>query len=413
MPKLSVIIPCYNCEATLEEAVASVFQQEPAMPFDVIMVDDGSDDSTYAVMERLAGRYPRITLVRHASNQGGGATRNTGAARSTGDLMFFLDSDDILGQDFLRNMTRFWLKKRCDGLGMSTSVKFRRRDVHDVAYVTEFEGPGQKVRFESFLEGPRCSLSVVFMITRSAFEAVGGYPTEHGFDTQGMAFRFLCSGLTAYTCPDAKYFHRVEFHESYYLREYARGMLNWNWFCVLEEHLYIFREEVKAALLAHDLFARPGMPEPGPISSLVQGGGDIYAPNYRALVRLGRDGTARRFARSSDKFMQYWLGTYHYSRASYDKAIHHFRNALRSGFNYRIIYYRMLLSSLRLSGRTTAGPDALRELLLYAQPYPENKRPLHQRIVLFGLRNKLTRGPVRILNSQWVRLRDRLQRARR
>jgi glycosyltransferase involved in cell wall biosynthesis len=50
MPKLSVVIPCYNCERTLDEAVASVFQQEPGIPFDVTMIDDGSTDGTYAVM---------------------------------------------------------------------------------------------------------------------------------------------------------------------------------------------------------------------------------------------------------------------------------------------------------------------------------------------------------------------------
>ena len=58
MTKLSVIIPCYNCEDTLEAAVASVFQQAPEFAFDVTMVDDGSTDSTYAVMQRLAEQLP-------------------------------------------------------------------------------------------------------------------------------------------------------------------------------------------------------------------------------------------------------------------------------------------------------------------------------------------------------------------
>jgi glycosyltransferase involved in cell wall biosynthesis len=410
MTKLSVIVPCYNCEDTLDAAVASVYQQAPEFAFDLTMVDDGSTDSTYAVMQRLADQYAHIRLVRHTSNLGGGAARNTGVAQSNGDLIFCLDSDDVLGPDFLRNMTRFWLKKKCDGVGMSTSVKFRGKNLHDVAYVTEFEGPGKKVRFESFFEGPGCSLSVVFMMRRAAFEAVGGYPTEHGFDTQGMALRFLCSGLSAYTCPDTVYFHRVEFHESYYLREYARGMLNWNWFSVLDEHLYVFSDKVKAEILASDLFAAPGKPAPRPVRSLLEGKRNIYAPNYRKLIALGRDGVARRLARSPDKFMQYWLGGYAFSKGSYSAAIDHFRNALRAGFNYRIIYHKMLLAALRLSGREISGTDSLRELLLYSQPYPEDELPLHHRIVLYALRNRLTRTPAGILNSQWVRLRQRWNR---
>jgi glycosyltransferase involved in cell wall biosynthesis len=405
MTKLSVIIPCYNCAETLGEAVASLFQQEPVVPFDVTMVDDGSTDSTYAVMQDLARRHPRMRLVQHKSNRGGGAARNTGVANSSGDLLFFLDSDDVLGPNFLRNMTRFWLKQKCDAVGMSTSVKFRGRNLNDVAYVTEFEAPGKPVRFESFFDGPHCSLSVVFMMRRKAFDAVGGYPTEHGFDTQGMAWRFLCGGMSAYTCPDTVYFHRVEFHDSYYLREYERGAVNWNWFSILEEYLYILNDRTKDRLLSADLFAVPGKPVPQPVVNIVRDDGKAYARGYRALVRLGRDGAARRIARSKSKFDQYWLGTYWYSKGSYERAIDHFRSALRGGFRYRIIYYRMLQAALRLSGREVPGPDGLRELLQYSQPYPENRLPLRHRIMLHLLRNRLTRVPARILNSAWLKVR--------
>jgi hypothetical protein len=325
-------------------------------------------------------------------------------AQSDGDLIFCLDSDDILSPEFLRNMTRFWSRKKCDALGMSTSVKFRGKSLNDVAYVTEFEGPGSRVRFESFFEGPGCSLSVVFMMRRAAFDAVGGYPTEHGFDTQGMALRFLCSGMSAYTCPDTVYFHRVEFHESYYLREHARGMLNWNWFCVLEEHLYLFSDEIKAAILANDLFAVPGKAEPPSLRALLERNRNIYAPDYRRMVKLGRHGVARRYARSADKFLQYWLGVDAYSKGRHSAAINHFRNALRAGFDYRIIYYRLLLAALALSGNRTSGSANLRELLLYCQPYPEEKLPLRHKLVLYALRNSFTRRPAQILNARWLRL---------
>jgi glycosyltransferase involved in cell wall biosynthesis len=407
MTRLSVIVPCYNCAETLGEAVASLFDQDPVVPFDLTMVDDGSTDSTHTVMEALAHRYPKVRVVRHKSNQGGGAARNTGVAHSSGDLLFFLDSDDILGPNFLRNMTQFWLKKKCDAVGMSTSVKFRGHNLNDVAYVTEFEAPGKPVRFESFFEGPRCSLSVVFMITRRAFESVGGYPTEHGFDTQGMAWRFLCSGMTAYTCPDTVYFHRVEFQDSYYLREYARGAANWNWFCILEEHLYLFDERTQDKILAADLFAVPGKPEPLPVVSIVRDGQKPYTRGYRTLVRLGRDRTARRLARSRSKFDQYWLGTYWYSQGSFKRAVDHFRNALESGFRYRIIYYRMLQTSLGLSGREVSGSAGIRELLMYSQPYPEGRLPWRHRVALYFLGNRYTRVSARILNSVWLKLRPR------
>ncbi|HSQ74487.1 MAG TPA: glycosyltransferase, partial [Bacteroidota bacterium] len=83
-PKLSIIVPCYNCEETLGEAVDSVYQQEPEVPFDITMVDDASTDGTYDRMRALAARHPGIRIVKHHRNRGGGATRNTAVAHSDG-----------------------------------------------------------------------------------------------------------------------------------------------------------------------------------------------------------------------------------------------------------------------------------------------------------------------------------------
>ena len=74
--KLSIIMPCYNCTATLEEALASIYTQELEMPFEVVMVNDGSTDGTGQLIEELARRYAHIRYVSHDRNRGGGAARN-------------------------------------------------------------------------------------------------------------------------------------------------------------------------------------------------------------------------------------------------------------------------------------------------------------------------------------------------
>ena len=233
-------------------------------------------------------------------NQGGGATRNTAVAHSDGSLIFCLDSDDILGQDLLKNLTHFWLKKKCDGVGISQSIKFRGRERSNVAYITDFADPGKQVRFESLLDGSACSLTSTFLITRLAFARAGGYPTSHAFDTQGLAFRFLGNGLTAYTCPDAVYHHRVEFKDSYYIREQKADRLNWNWFNVLDEFLYLFDPATRSRLLEADLFEVPGRPAPLAVFEVLKGRPKIYARNYRHLIRIGRHGAARLFRHVDD-----------------------------------------------------------------------------------------------------------------
>lgn len=94
------------------------------------------------------------------------------------------------------------------------------------------------------------------MFTKKAFNVVGGYPEKHGFDTQGFGFRFLVKGLKAYACPDSIYYHRINFHKSYYLREYESGKINHNWYHLLEEFLYIFDDNVKKIVLEFNLNSR-------------------------------------------------------------------------------------------------------------------------------------------------------------
>ena len=92
MSRFSVIIPVYNVEQYLEECVESVLCQT-FCHFELILVDDGSKDSSGAICDRLAETDPRIRVI-HQENQGLSGARNTGIQAATGDYLMFLDSDD-------------------------------------------------------------------------------------------------------------------------------------------------------------------------------------------------------------------------------------------------------------------------------------------------------------------------------
>ncbi|HUS24856.1 MAG TPA: glycosyltransferase family A protein [Candidatus Binatia bacterium] len=89
-PSVSVIIPTYNRSAYLRSALQSVFAQTRA-PLEVIVVDDGSNDDTAAV---LASYGDRVRTHRRAERGGPSAARNDGLDLARGDLIAFLDSDD-------------------------------------------------------------------------------------------------------------------------------------------------------------------------------------------------------------------------------------------------------------------------------------------------------------------------------
>lgn len=99
--KISVIIPVYNTALTLERCVRSVAEQE-GVSMEIILVDDGSPDSSPALCDRLAERDRRIVIV-HKENGGLSDARNRGIERATGDWLTFVDSDDYLAQATYKN----------------------------------------------------------------------------------------------------------------------------------------------------------------------------------------------------------------------------------------------------------------------------------------------------------------------
>src|SRR5215212_5734357 len=91
---VSIVIPCYNQAHFLGEAIQSVLSQG-YQDFEVIVVDDGSQDGTQDVARRFADKDPRVKLIRQ-ENRGLAAARNRGLAESGGEYVVFLDSDDRL-----------------------------------------------------------------------------------------------------------------------------------------------------------------------------------------------------------------------------------------------------------------------------------------------------------------------------
>lgn len=101
-PMLSIVIPVYNGAGFVSEAVESIYAQQ-LLPeeFEVILIDDGSEDNSHDVCLKLAAMHSEIIVMRNDVNRGIAATRNIGVVRARGEFLAMLDQDDTWRSDKL------------------------------------------------------------------------------------------------------------------------------------------------------------------------------------------------------------------------------------------------------------------------------------------------------------------------
>ncbi len=122
LPLISVIVPIYNAAAYLERTVRSVMAQDYAN-LEIILVDDGSKDDSLEICKQLScveGTHPVIVV--HQENKGLSGARNTGVQAAGGDLVGFVDSDDLIYPDMYSNLYRGYVEAQKFSAGQDKPV---------------------------------------------------------------------------------------------------------------------------------------------------------------------------------------------------------------------------------------------------------------------------------------------------
>lgn len=111
-PLVSIIVPIYNAEKNLERCIESILNQT-YREFELLLLDDGSKDSSGAICDAYAAKDERIRVI-HKENSGVSDTRNQGIALARGEYLQFLDSDDWITSDATALFVRAAMESQCD-----------------------------------------------------------------------------------------------------------------------------------------------------------------------------------------------------------------------------------------------------------------------------------------------------------
>ncbi|MFN7956486.1 MAG: glycosyltransferase family A protein [bacterium] len=155
------MLPVYDCEAYVGEAIESVLAQTVA-PDELIVVDDGSTDASLAVVERFA--RPSLHVIRQ-QNAGIGAARNRGLGGATGELIAFIDADDL------------WER---DKLELQIGALRQRDDLQLVfGHLVEFLSPDRAAELGGSLEVGTAPvpglIATTLLVRRTAVERIGPF----------------------------------------------------------------------------------------------------------------------------------------------------------------------------------------------------------------------------------------------
>lgn len=249
--RISVIIPAYNVARFIEKAISSATLQSEV--HEVIVVDDGSTDSTPSIVKNLQKTNSKLKLFYHENkiNKGRSATRNKGILEAKGDFIAFLDADDFYVQErFTNDKLEFDKNQNCHGVYNAVGFHYYRKatkeEMQNKKLNTIDRHLDPKELFDAVISSKYGYLHLNGLTVKKEVFFTIGYFNENLKVAEDSDFIYklaikhtICTGiidapLAMRGIHDANIFNQVELYKQYNIKMYE-SVLKWS--CENKIHL--------------------------------------------------------------------------------------------------------------------------------------------------------------------------------
>lgn len=183
-PLISIVMPLYNTEKYVNEAIESVINQT-YQNWELIICDDCSNDNSYFIALEYSSKDSRIKVIKNSQNMRQAYSRNKAFKKSKGEFIVILDSDDRMKPNRLEKQLEFLQKNKQYAFVCTNAIMFNNNgDIVGRMFKKRYPSPFDVIRNKGFVYG-------TIMIIREAFEAVHGY-TVSDITQTGEDYDLIC-----------------------------------------------------------------------------------------------------------------------------------------------------------------------------------------------------------------------------
>jgi glycosyltransferase involved in cell wall biosynthesis len=238
---ISFIIPAFMCANTIKESVNSIFETNFEKNDEVVIVYDLSSpsDNLENTLFELKNKYPQINLIKHLIPRGGGVARNIAVENCINQLIFCLDSDNILAPFTIQRLKIFLINSGAD-VAAFQELHYFKDSIEQITHKWQFKS-GLISLADCLSGGVTPGASGNYLYTKNSWIRAGGYPEFTFLDTWGFGFRQLATKSKMMVMEDSYYFHRYG-HNSYWVREYKKGTTSLQALQIILPYLYLIKD---------------------------------------------------------------------------------------------------------------------------------------------------------------------------